>query len=221
MTDQTTQDANQTPAAETGTVAVTPSFDKTVDTKEMKFRWNKDDTGYQRPSIVLPAAPVPSVEGFVEILTKGGKGLVLLQEAAYDVVRAAIASYLADTENATAENIPWEKFSWEAIANQTKEERAKIAPETWKAFAADYIAKMPALTGKTVENVTNATLVFLKKYSIIKSDKPVIKMLQDQLTIYATNSKEAENFSEIIQLLSQKAKLYLEANDVAQLVANL
>ena len=80
---------------------------------------------------------------------------------------------------------------------------------------------MPALTGKTIENVTNATLVFLKKYSIVKTDKPVIKMLQDQLAIYMNNSKEAENFKDILDLLAQKAKTYLEANDVQQLVANL
>ena len=138
MTDATTNVSSGEVSADPATPVIVPSFDKTVDVKEMKFRWNKDDTGYQRPSIVLNG-PVPSVEGFIEILEKGGQGLVLLQEAAYDVVRSAVSAYLADNENATPENIPWDKFSWEAIANQTKEERAKIDPEVWKKFAVNCI----------------------------------------------------------------------------------
>lgn len=208
-------------ATNTNTTApINATFDKTVDVKDFKFRFKKDKLGNQRSTVEVQAG-VPSVEGFIAILEKGGKGLELLQEAAYGVVRDAMSAYLSENENATT--LDASKFSWETIANQPASDRraSTISDDDWTAFAQDYAAIMPALTGKTEENIANAILVYTKKFSIVKSNKDVLKMLQAQLAIYVNNTKKGAEFAEIVELLDRKVKGYLAADDVEQLVANL
>lgn len=226
--------------------AIVATFDKTLDAKDFKFRFKKDKLGNQRPTVEIKAG-VPSVEGIISILEKGGKGLELLQDALYDVVRSAIANDVADDEKfaqATADTatltlkevtgkdaagkeivvettLP--KYSWEAIANQPREDRrASLIPEeTWTDFAKSYQAIMPGVTGKSAEAVANATVVYLKKFSIVKSNKEVLSKLKDQLALYVENAKDAEQFQEVIDLLLKKVDTYLGANEVEQLVQNL
>lgn len=214
MTDQNT--ANTAVAADT----IVPNSDKLVDMKEMKFRFKKDKLGAQRPTVEIKA-PVPSVEGIVAILEKGGKGLELLLEVCFDTVRGAIASYVGDNENASQETIPFDKYTWEAIATAPRAERKSIADEIWEAFAKDYIEVMPGVTGKSVEAVTNATAVYLKKFSIVKTDKVVLNKLKDQLALYMEHTKKGEEFAEILELLNGKLDAYLKANDVELLIQNL
>lgn len=196
--------------------------DSPVDMVDFKFRWKKDKLGAQRPMIETKG-PTVSTFGIAEIFNKGGKGLDLLKEVAYDTVRSAVADWLGNNESATSDNIPWAQFTWEAIANQPREDRraSSIPEETWKDFVSDYIAIMPGVTNKSEEAVTNATIVYLKKFSMIKSDKASLKKLQDQLALYTEHSKKAEDFSEILELLNKKLKTYLESDDVQLLVANL
>lgn len=206
----------------TETATITPNFDSTVDAKDFNFRFKKDKLGNQRPAVSLKAG-VPSVEGIVKILETGGKGLELLQDAMYDVVRGALAAWVGDDEKASQETLDFSKFTWEAIANQPREDRraSSITPEQWSAFAADYQAVMPGITGKSAEQVANATVVFLKKFSIVKTNKPVIEALKTQLALYTDNSPNAEEHSEILELLVRKADTYLKSDDVETLVANL
>lgn len=201
---------------------INPNFDKKVDFDTFKFRFRKDKLGNQRPNIEFKG-PVPSVEGFVDILEKGGKGLEFLKEVAYNAVRDAMLAYIADNESATADNIPLEKFTWEAIANQPREDRraSQFTEADWEAFAKDYIEVMPAATNKTVENVTNATVVYLKKFSIVKTNKEVLSKLKDQLGLYLEHSKNAEQHAEIVEFLLKKADTYLKSDDVELLVNNL
>lgn len=204
------------------TATIVPNFDSTVDGKDFNFRFKKDKLGNQRPAVVLKAG-VPSVEGIVKILETGGKGLELLQDALYDVVRSALAAWVSDDEKASQETLDLSKFTWEAIANQPREDRraSSITVEQWNAFAADYQAVMPGITGKNADQVANAVVVYLKKFSIIKTNKPVIEALKTQLALYTDNSPNAEEHSEILELLVRKADTYLKADDVETLVANL
>lgn len=201
---------------------ITPNFDSTIDAKEFNFRFKKDKTGNQRRAVSLIAG-VPSVEGIVKILETGGKGLELLQDAMYDVIRGSLASWVGDNENASQETLDLAKFTWEAIANQPREDRRAnaIPAEQWEAFATDYQAVMPAVANKSAEQVANATVVFLKKFSIVKTNKPVIEALKTQLALYTENSPNAESFADILELLVRKADTYLASDDVEQLVSNL
>lgn len=218
MTDTTAQ-TNQTASAAT---PINASFDKNVDVKDFKFRWKKDKLGNQRSNVELKAG-VPSIEGFVAILEAGGKGLELLQEAAYGVIRDSIGSFLSENEDATAANVDLTQFTWDKIANQPAADRraSSIPEETWTGFATDYIDIMPQVTGKSKEAVTNATLIYGKKFSMVKSNKPVLKALKEQLGIYANSTKKGEEFAEILELLTRKVDTYIGSNDVELLVANL
>ena len=204
----------------TMTEQIVANADNTVDTKEFSFRFKKDKLGNQRPSVKL-AVKVPSVEGLVSILEKGGKGLELLLEVVSDTVRGALAGYVADDEKISQETVPHDKLTWEAIATAPRAERKTIADEIWEAFAKDYIEVMPGVTGKSADAVTNATVVFLKKFSIVKTNKEVLAKLKEQLGLYMEHSKKAEEFSEVLELLTSKVDTYLKANDVELLVQNL
>lgn len=209
---------------DTTTVAaeeITPNYDKTVDVREFKFHFKKDDLGNKRESVELKL-PVPSVEGLVAILEKGGKGLDMLLAAASDYVSAQARSILNENETMTAANFPMEQCSWEFIANMPDAEKKGrgIAKEVWEAFGKDYVAVMPSITGKTAEQVGNAVKLFLNKFQAVKSNKPVISKLKEQLAIYISNSPNAEEFSDAVKFLSEKADTLLAADETA-LLANL
>lgn len=225
----------------TATTPINPNFDKNVDVKEFKFRFKKDKLGNQRPNVEIKAG-VPSVEGIIAIIEKGGKGLELLQDALYDVVRSAISADVGEDEKANQATIDsatytikvkgpdgkeveqtFPKYSWDGIANQPREDRraSSIPDDQWEAFAKSYIETMPGVTGKSVEAVTNATIVFLKKFSMVKTNKEVISKLKEQLGLYMASAKDAEQYQEILDLLMRKADGYLGANDVELLVQNL
>lgn len=202
------------------TQTVTPQFDQTTELKEMKFRFKKDKLGNQRQSLEFQV-PVPSYTGIVAILEKGGKGLALLNEAIYDVVRSALASVVADNETISQDTIPFDKLSWEAIANMERQERKTIDETQWTGFAEDYVSIMPGVTGKSVEAVTNATLIYLKKFSLVKTRKDVLAKLKDQLALYIEHSPNAEQFSDVLDLLVNKADVYLKSDEAESLAANL
>lgn len=201
---------------------VNPSFDKFVDMKDFKFRFRKDKLENQRPAVELQAG-VPSVEGFVAILEAGGKQLELLQEAACGIIRGALQNYVSDNENAAQDTIDWSKFTWEAIANQAPADRrsSAISEEAWNDFVTEYIQIMPGITGKSPEAVTNACIVYKKKFAQIKTDKVSLAKLKDQLTLFIGHTRNGEQHQEVLDMLIQKCDALLKADDVAQLVANL
>jgi len=204
------------------TNTINPAFDNQVDTKDFTFHFKKDKLGNKRPSVELKL-PVPSVEGIVAILEKGGKELELLQDAIYDVIRGQAATIVSDDEKITQATFPAANVLWSFIANMPKADRrsSAIDASVWEAFAKDYIEVMPSVTGKSLEAVTNATVVYLKKFAIVKTNKDVISKLKDQLALYLEHSKNVEQFGEILDLLVSKADSYLNANDVDLLVQNL
>lgn len=198
------------------------NYDKNVDVKDFTFHFKKDKLGNKRASVELKL-PMPSVEGIIEILQKGGKELELLQDAIYDVIRNQAGSIVSEDEKISQATFPTTQVLWSAIANMPKADRRSSTIDTavWEAFAKDYIEVMPSVTGKSVEAITNATVVYLKKFSIIKTNKEVLAKLKDQLALYLEHSKNADQFQEILELLLSKADSYLSANDVEMLVSNL
>lgn len=199
------------------------NFNKMVDEKEVKFSFRtvKDEaTGLEskRPTIEQKI-PVPSVEGIIAILEAGGKQLELLMESVSDVIIARAKEILADDEKLT--EVPLDLLSWEVIANLPKAERKGrgIPKEIWEEFSKDYIAVMPSVTGKTAEQVGNAAKIFLNKFQQVKSNKPVINLLKGQLAMYINSSPNAEQFSECVEFLVNKAETLLAADEAALLEA--
>jgi len=221
---QTTSEAPKGPIVPADILA---KFDNTVEFKDAVFRFKKDKLGVQRARVELKL-PVPSVEGLVAIITagqtpEGKKGLDLLLEACQDVVRGVAAEYVSDNEDVNVNNFPYESMGWNAIANMPREDRrsSSIAKETWESFAKDYAEIMPGITSKTAEQIGNAIIVFRKKWSVVKQDKKTIAKLKEQLALYMEHTKNGEEFEEILNLLNEKADVYLKSNTIEQLVANL
>lgn len=198
---------------------VQANFDNKVDTKNVKFHFKKDQLGNKRDTVELDKLPVPSVEGVVEILQAGGKQLELLLSAVAEVVIAQARSILNDNETMTAATFPLEQLSWEAIASMPEAEKRGrgIPKELWEQFANDYITVMPALTGKTAEQVGNAAKLFINKFQAVKTNKQVLGYLQEQLAIYISNSSNAEEFADCVKFLNDKAETLLAADDSALL----
>ena len=199
-------------------------FNNLVDTKEFKFSFKTDkETGVKRPTVEL-RLPVLSVEGIVDILQNGEerpKELELLLEVLGDAIYEQARSIVNDTEDITQENFPLDKVTWAFIANMPKAERrgGGISKETWDEFAKDYIEVMPAATGKKPEQVGLAAKLLLAKFNPVKTQKPVITMLQGQLGIYVTTSPNAEQFQDCVEFLNKKAETLLNADPAALLEA--
>ena len=201
---------------------VVSAIDDTVENKEFAFRFKKDKMGNQRPAVKL-IVPVPSVNGVIKMLESGDvKQFSLLQDAMYDVVRDVLAGLVAEKEDIAQDTLDVSKLSWAAIANMPKEDRrsSSIPEELWTAFVADYIAVMPGLTGKSEDACKNATEVYVRKFAPWKSQKNVIAKLKEQLALY-TSTPNAEQFSDILDLLIRRADTYLAADDLAAIAGNL
>lgn len=212
--------------------AIAANFDNKVDVKDIKFHFKSvkvvdpttnKETGdtLRRPTVEI-AVPVPSVEGIIAILEMGGKHLELLLEAVSDVVYARAREIVNSREDINQANFPMDELSWEKIALLPKAERrgGGIAKELWDEFSKDYIAVMPATTGKTAEQISNAAKILLNKFNAVKTNKPVLRLLKDQLGLYVTHSANAESFQDCVTFLVEKADALINIDDAA-LLANL
>lgn len=200
--------------------AIQPNFDKFTDKKSFKFHFKKDELGNKRPTVELEL-PVPSVEGIIDILTKEGneKELALLIESIENVVTAQARSLVNADENISQANFPVSSVLWGFIANMDKAERrgGGISKETWAEFAKDYTEIMPAVTGKTADQVGRAAAIFIDKFNKIKTNKPVLTKLKEQLGIYVTSSPRAEDYTDCVEFLTDKADKLLAQDDSALL----
>ena len=203
---------------------VEANFDNLIDKVVVKFNFRKvkdDVTGIEtrRKSVELELELL-SVEGIIEEFQAGGKRLDLLVEAVreYQINRAR--ELVSENESVTQDTFDQTMISWEAIANLPKSERrgGGIAKETWEDFAKDYLAVMPAATGKTTEQISNAAKILLNKLQAVKTNKPVLSFIKDQLAIYLNTSPSAETYSDCVQFLSEKVDTLLKASDTSLLV---
>lgn len=200
------------------------NFDNTVDKIATKFSFRKvavkdEETGAvisetKRPTVELNL-PLVSIEGLVAIFQAGGKQLDLLLEAAREVQLARAREIVNENESISEDNFPWAQLSWETIANLPKAERkgGGISKELWEDFAKDYITIMPSVAGKTEEQVKNAAKILLNKFQSVKTNKPVLSLLKEQLALYIANAPQAEQFTDCLDFLIDKADKFLAITD--------
>jgi len=206
------------------------NFNFKVNVKPTIFRFKtsveKDSEGRvisetKRDALELPI-PYPSVNGIVQILEDGGKGLELLIDAVEAIITQQARSMISEDTTINAVNLPVDKLSWEFIANMPKAERSGggIAKEVWEDFAKDYIKVMPEATGKGVDPVTRAAKILETKFASVKTNIPVLELLLEQLSIYAANSSRADEFVGCIEFLVDKADKLINTTP-EELLANL
>jgi hypothetical protein len=238
---QATPEANKAGAEVTQTAEqkeaqiaqIKANFNNEVDVKDINFFFRKvknevkdPETGKtnvvetKRPTVTIPL-PVPSVEGIVSILQAGGKQLDLLLEAVASVVIEQAREIVNEKEDINATNFPYEKMSWEYIANLPKAERrgGGISKELWDDFEKDYSEIMPAITGKKQEAVDTAAKIFKTKFAGATTNKPVLKLLEGQLALYAQHTTQGETLLPCIEFLQNKLEKLLNTDETNLLLA--
>lgn len=194
-------------------IKVNYNFKVDVKPVTFNFKLQRDkESGIEikREAVEL-ALPFPSIEGIVSILEAGGKQLDLLMDAVESVIIATSRDIIVENTTINAKNFPIDRVSWEYIANLPKAQRrgGGIPKETWEDFAQDYVSVMPGVTGKTVEQVTNAAKILQNKLQQVKTNEPVLKLLIEQLAIYSENSANIQEFQDCVEFLLNKADAYL------------
>lgn len=178
----------------------------------------------KRDSIVINL-PIPSKEAILEMIEAGSaedasdvakNNLQLIYDSMQATVYAVAQGLAKENSDLTSSNFPFAELAWEKIANAPEAERKSrgIDKEEWADFAEDYLACMPAITGKDEERIKRAVAAFLLKFAPIKSDKKSITVLRDQLVVYAEQAPNAGNSLKVIEFLLKKADALLEAEVV-------
>lgn len=206
---------------------------QTIDMK-FGFRTQKDEkTGVETKRETVEAKlPVLSFDGIVAVLRnanteEGKKAYDLLQSAVQQVYADAIKDYLGDNPEVTSANFPYEKFTWDAIANQPESERRGrgIAKEVWEDFIKSYQAVMPGLTGKPQANIDKQAAILGQKLNPLKNHEDKEKILpnfKNALTVYMNGAgADAETYASCVQFLIEKADKILNSDKQANLAANL
>lgn len=218
--DDVDTEANE--AAPTEALSINANYNNLVEVMRYKFNFKADKMGNKRDSVELDLL-VPSVDGIVAALEKGGKELALVKEAVTAIVLQQAREIVNEKFDITQETFPQDQLSWELIASIEPKARTGggIPQDQWEAFAEDYIKVMPAATGKTEEQVGLAAKILLSKFTgQYKTNKPVLSKLQEQLGIYLTATPRADDFSDCVEFLVAKADRLLNMSE-ADLLANL
>lgn len=241
---------NQTQAPDAAALNI-PNPDKFHNSTEMRFgfRTVKDEkSGVEtKRDAVEIKLPVLNFEGVVHILqnyaqTKANlesedaeaKAAAVSAKKQYDLLissiqatyESSIKDFLGDNADITSANFPYEKFTWEALANEPESERRGrgIAKEVWDAFIESYRKQMPALTGKKQENIDKQAAILAQKFNPLKNHEDKEKILpnfKQALTVYMNGASDAEQFAPCIASLIDKADKILAADKNANLAANL
>jgi len=204
--------------------------------RKVSYRFNevedeKTKVKTKRPSVEVQV-PVPSLPGIIAIIQSGVpakqkadngvaiseeekkaiKALDYLIEVTGDVVQKEVRSYVQDNVNASQDTIPWNKFTFEEIANMPAGIRgaSSIAKELWEKFAKSYVDVMVAAANVTAEVAAARAGVFLQKFRPLTGNperKTIIENLMGTLAVYVDKSadKDKEEFVPILEFLSKKA----------------
>lgn len=187
---------------------------------QKKFRFNKNqETGVQRESVEV-TFPVPAYNGIVKILNDAVQDdatdvqkqtLKYLLETVAEAVTSQVRSYVSDNENASQATIPWNKFTFEAIANMPAATRgaSAIAKELWEKFAKEYVAIMPSKSNVSAEVCATRVGVLVAKFRPLTGNpqrKDIITNLMNTLAVFIdSNPPSKDEFEPIFEFLTKKA----------------
>jgi hypothetical protein len=186
---------------------------------EQKFHFKKDKLGNKRPTITLQV-PFITFDGLVAGLSDD-KIRTFIEDIVNDQVYAGVRQQIGDESkpvNSQAE-LDLGKLTLEYLANVPKAERTGggISKEVWEDFGKDYAEVMMAVAKKTQDQVSNATKILLAKFQPVKTQKPIIKYMKEQLAIWYASTPNAEDYAECYEFLTTKADALLAADEMALL----
>lgn len=192
-------------------------------TREAKYFFKaKEKDGPRRDTVILQV-PALTPAGLVNALHDTKQ-----MEYILDIINGEISQAAREQVNDTAkpvnkqEELDMSKLSIEFLANEPAGDRRGrgIPKEVWEDFAADYMAIMPELIGKSKESVANAVKLFAGRLQGCKNSKPVLGVLEKYLQVWFSNTENAEAFGEVYAFLNSKIETFLKITD-DQLLENL
>lgn len=150
--------------------------------------------GYKRPTVAVEY-DAPTAEGIVELLHSDDQKVVsLITDTVQDLLKNHIRSFVdndLDFDQSSLDKLVEEgKVSIPFIAHIPKADRNVLSKEDLEQFAQDYIAVMPELTGKEEARVKAAATLFVERFKRAAGDNDVLKVLQDQLSIFVEGAPE-------------------------------
>lgn len=182
--------------------------------EQFRFDFRTDsETKTRRPSFWL-TGPVITWEGLLKRTSDPdpvvrGKYQNYVLDLISGQVFNAMKAQVGDEENPVnrQDDLKVENITLDALVNQPASVRRGngISKEIWEAFGKDYLAVMPTATGKSVERINNQVKLLLGKFAACKTQKKVIKKLQEELEIYITATTELESYADCVEFLMTKS----------------
>lgn len=194
--------------------------------EQFRFDFRTDsETKTRRPSFWL-TGPVVTWEGLMfrcndaDPVTRGKYQNYVLDLIGVQVFNAMKAQ-VGDEENPVnrQEDLKVENVTLDALVNQPASVRRGngISKEIWEAFGKDYLAVMPAATGKSIERISNQVKLLVGKFAACKTQKKVIKKLQDELEVYVSTTTELESYADCVEFLMTKSNDLLNMTEETML----
>lgn len=158
---------------------------------EVTYSFRQKD-GVKRPSLTLNVVQLTAL-GVIAALQSGDEKTV---EYITDLVNGAQTSYLksfvdSDIEfNQEAYEKIADQLTLEVIANLPRAERNVVGKDDLQAFAKDYIAIMPEITGKEKVRIETAASLFVEKFKRVAGKKDALAVLKEGLETFAEKAPE-------------------------------
>lgn len=184
---------------------------------------------FKHPSVTL-AIPTPTREQLLEILNAPSEGdgnraseqkyvIDLVKDALYIQAREQIndAREEASKQNnrefrVTSDVLDYSKLSITALANMPASERGnKLSDEAVKDFLADYVAIMPAALNKDANKIKAQADIFEKGMRNVRTDKKVLAVLQNCLTVWAANTQNMEENVQVYDAFTNRIVKWLSS----------
>jgi aspartyl/asparaginyl-tRNA synthetase len=207
-----------------------PASDANPNPREITFRYRssgketvkvvKDGVEQEVVQAIPPRAPEVVTIKFPtaqEILATGSEAAKRLLQDAIDAIVIDQCRDLLDEPGTSAATIDHNKLAWEFIAAIPPAERRGngIPKQTWEDFALDYLAIMPAVTNKAQAKIEAQLKLISERFRSVKFNKAVLSIMEQSLTLYMTNSPNAEKYVECLDALMKKLQEFLSLTEEA------
>jgi hypothetical protein len=194
-----------------------------------RYNYYRDGSGstatISQQTFTAGTAPVAGYEGqyflrFNQTVAGSGATENLIQQYIEDVRTFAgqtiTVSFWAKADSSRTVQSQMQQFF--GAGGSTRVDQTAVSHSvttSWQRFTTNFT--MPSIAGKTEEQVTLAAKLFLNKFQQVKTNKPVIGKLKEQLAIYINNTPNAESFMDCFKFLDGKADDLLAADETALL----
>ena len=188
--------------------------------KEMSFFFRTKEEKNQlgetvkskRPTVKLNV-PVITLDGVINLINEGnGTKIAGLLSVLEDVIYKQAKEQVDENEAIDQEKLDLTKLTLDYILTLPPSSRSSNAPseEQWKAFELDYPAVMAAVQpDRTTEQISLARDLFIKKLTPVKDKPQMIKVLQDYIALWFTNSKQQEELTTVFEYINNRAEALL------------